>query len=999
MLGVVAYFQLPVSLMPDIDIPEITVQIDYPNSSASELENTVVKHIRRNLMQLSNLKDIKSKAQNGYATIMLQFEYGTDINYAFIETNEKIDGIMSLMPRDIERPKVIQASSTDIPVFYLNISLRSYTEKKFIELSDFCENVIKRHIEQLPQVAMVDLSGKITTGIIIEPDNQKITALNITIEQIRAALLENNVEPGNLLIRDGQYQYHVKFTSVLRTKNDIENIYINAHKSIIQLKDIAQVRQIPIKQHGMFIHNNQRAITMAVIKQGKARMSEMKYELSELVKHFVIQYPELSFDISQDQTRLLDYSINNLKNSLIYGLLLVIFIMLVFLKNLRSSFLSGISIPVSLIVSLLFFMFFDISLNIISLSGLILAVGMMIDNSIIVIDNISQHYERSNNLEKACIDGTNEVIRPLLSSALTTSAIFLPLIFLSGISGALFFDQAITVSIGLAMSYIVSITLLPCLYFNIYKKKLSKSYSEPQKLKSGIKKPIIEKIYEKGFNQVFKSKKLSLITFIIILPAGIWMFMKLEKKKLPKLTQTEVNVNINWNENINTDENRNRINSLFAPIDSFIIQKSCFIGQQQFLIAGIPHLNTNEAQIYINSDSEKRIDLIREFMKKNISKNYPYAKIDMGKPTTIFEKLFSSDETPLIVKLSNIYKKNNFVPEEIIAIADTIDRITNNTDKNKIAVSSYLSIEPDFKKLLLYGVSFNSLINKLKAGFNEYYISNLKANQQFIPIIIGSKKQSIDEIFNNLKVKNNANEEIPVRTLVKSFRKQSLKDITAGKDGVYYELKFKGNSRKLEKIIKTIKNYAEKNELYKINFSGSFFSQQLLIRELLIVLSISLLLLYFILAAQFESLIQPLIVLLEVPIDFAGAFFMLWIFGISINIMAMIGIVVMSGIIINDSILKIDTINNLRKSHSLTEAIKKGGHRRIRPIIMTSLTTIFALFPFLFSTGMGAELQLPLALTVIGGMIIGTFVSLYFIPLCYWFIYSKPETDEFQITN
>src|SRR5450759_519744 len=419
-LGIIAYQTLPVSLMPDIPIPVVTVNIVYKNSSARELENAVVKPIRTQLMQVAHLSEIKSETRDGQAVINLRFDYGTNVDYAFIEVNEKIDGAMNSLPRDMDRPRVIKASATDIPVFYLNLSLKDAdslrsdnsdeANDRFIELSEFAESVIRKRIEQLPDVALVDISGTVSPQLTIEPDMQKIQGLNFSLVQLENALTENNVNAGSMLVRDGHYQYNIRFTSVLRNKEDVEKIFIKASGKIFQLKDIAQVTIDPQKRTGMFAANSRPAITMAVIKQANARLADMKDKIREMVNRFEKDYPGIHFEATQDQTQLLDYSISNLKQNLGQGLLLVILVVFIFMKDLKLPLLIGLSLIVSVIISLLFFSMMHLSINIISLAGLILAVGNMMDNSIVVTDNISQYRERNLTVDEACIKGTGGVI-------------------------------------------------------------------------------------------------------------------------------------------------------------------------------------------------------------------------------------------------------------------------------------------------------------------------------------------------------------------------------------------------------------------------------------------------------------------------------------------------------------------------------------------------------------------------------------------------------------
>ena len=434
LLGVIASLKIPVSLMPDIDIPEITIRITYPDTPARIVDRNVVTPLRIQLQQVGHLDDIVCETRDGYSIINMRFKYGTDINYAFMEANEKIDRAMNSIPPEVDRPKVIKASATDIPVFNLNISLKedSTYNDTFMELSDMVKAVIIKRIEQLKQVALVDVSGFISPELKITPDYELMKSLNITDQDIQNAISSNNLSTQGLNVREGHYLYSIKFLSKISTIEDVENIYIKKQDRILQLKDIAKIEEQARKGNGLFTSRNKEALCLAIIKQADSRMEELKEELDFLIKNFIADYPNLEFQIEKDQTTILDTSINNLKQSLLYGAILAFLIMFLFLKDYKSPILIGITIPSSVIVSFLFLYLFNISINIISLSGLVLCVGMMIDNSIIVIDNINQYMRKEYSLDDSCIHGTNEVIRPLISSALTTSAVFIPLIFLSG---------------------------------------------------------------------------------------------------------------------------------------------------------------------------------------------------------------------------------------------------------------------------------------------------------------------------------------------------------------------------------------------------------------------------------------------------------------------------------------------------------------------------------------------------------------------------------------
>ena len=416
-VGLVTYFTIPVSLLPDIAIPEITVQISGQNTSARELENTVVKPVRLQLMQVAGLRDIHSETRDGAGIIRLSFDFGTNTDLAFIEVNEKIDAAMNYLPREVERPRVVKASATDIPVFCLNLTLKKIeNDEAFLDLCQFAETVIKRRIEQLPEVAMVDITGILGRQLQIVPDMKLLDMADITLNDLESALSANNIEPGSMTVRDGYYEYNIKFSTLLRTPEDVQNIYIRKNDRIFQIKDLAKVAVVPEKETGLSLANGKRAVTLAVIKQADENMDNMKEALAEVTDYFKSIYPDIEFTITRNQTELLDYTISNLKQNLSLGFLFICIVAILFLGDVKSPAVIGLSMVVSIIISFLFFYLFNMSLNIISLSGLILALGMMIDSSIIVTENIAQYRAKGDNLEEACIKGTTEVITPMLLS-------------------------------------------------------------------------------------------------------------------------------------------------------------------------------------------------------------------------------------------------------------------------------------------------------------------------------------------------------------------------------------------------------------------------------------------------------------------------------------------------------------------------------------------------------------------------------------------------------
>ncbi|MEP0262334.1 efflux RND transporter permease subunit [Dokdonia sp.] len=977
LLGTVAIFKIPTALMPDIPIPKITIQVSYPNNTARELETNVIRPLRNQLLQISRLKDISSEARDGSGTITLVFDYGVNTDFAFIETNEKVDATLNFLPRNLERPKVIKAATSDIPIINLTVGLKEpYTDERFLQLSEFTETVLKKRIEQLPDIALADMSGQIEGELIITPNRDAIISLNITNELITNTIRQNNFELGNLIIQNGIYQYNFKFSNPLRTQKDIEDIYITVSGRLFQLKDIAKVKLQPRKQRGSVFLNGERVLVLSIIKQADAKVYKLQEDLEALTKSLTTDYPDLVFHTNQDQTKLLKVSIDNLKSSLWIGSSLAILMMFFFLRDFKSPIIIGLSIPLSLIISVLLMYVFGLSINIISLSGLILGVGMMIDNAIIVIDNITQKIKAGFSLFDACTHGTNEIITPLISSVLTTCSVFIPLLFLSGITGALFYDQALAVSIGLVSSLLVSILIIPVIYLRLHTKK----YKIENWFRGSLKTQQLEILYERGYYFFFKQK------WIVYTIAGLGtglaiLFLNiLPYSQLPDLDQRETILTIDWNDNITLKENKRRIQDIVISTQG-IINHYSLIGEQQFLLQREQIKGFSEADVYIEAATSSDLIHIQHTITNSIKSKYAFAKAYFSPPKTIFEYTFGSDQTAL---KAHVYAKNGLeVP--LVEELPEIDQLFDTKTSSKVSLKETIIIQVLFENIALYNINYQSLINELKTALGEYVIDDLKTAQKFIPIKLSYNPVDLEKILASLFVENVDKELIPVKNVIKIQNIAQYKSIQADRSGEFLPYTL-DTQNAIDDEVDLLYNQFRTSP-YNIRFSGNWFDIKTLSKELYIVIFIAVLLLYFIMAAQFESLWQPFIILLEIPIDIGGALCMLWLFGGTINIMAAIGIVVMSGIIINDSILKLHTINLLRKEgYTVDEAIKRGGTMRFKPILMTSLTTILALFPFLFLQSLGSILQRPLALTVIGGMLIGTFISLYFIPLLYSFL-------------
>lgn len=982
-LGAVSIKLIPVSLMPDVDIPQITVQVKVDGSSAREMDE-YLQPLRRQLMQIPSLTDIRSQSESGVGIIRLSFDYGADIDFIFVEVNERIDRAMSSLPEGAERPKALKSSATDIPAFFVNMTVRDTS--RTMELSRLASSVISKRIEQIPEVAMVDLSGLVFPEILIIPDIDRLTAIGVTPERLSEAIEANNIRLGNLSIRDGQYHWNIRFNSEINSKDDIENIRLNIGGRVYRFSELAEVIEQPASEDCLIRSDGSRAVSMAIIKQSDARMNTLQDELNDRIEEFRDDYPGVEFTVTRDQTELLRYTIENLEQNLYAGIILASIVILLFMRNFRFSLLIIPTIVVSLLTSMLALFLMGISINIISLAGLILSVGMMVDNSIIVIDNITQRWERGDTLEDAVAIGSGEVFAPMLSSILTNCAVFVPLVFLSGIAGEIFFDQAVAITVGLFSSLLFAVLVVPVYYYAMYRRRGRKM---DNKYLARIDRFLeLGPSYEKALKWTFRHQGIVLTLMAVSIPLSVLLFMELDKSTFPPVTKSDIVLNVDWNRPVTITENDRRSTTLVEAVKPHTAQVTQMCGTQQFLMPHTRDMSQSEAQIYFRAHTAEGLDSLMNEAATFLREHYPDASFNFTDAGNLFTLMFSSDGSKLTVQISGRDGRTP-EPDRLNTILSEISEAAPDVYISPVSWQEQIMLVLDIEKMSLYNISYSEVLSTLRKRTREDNIFSITTGDYSIPVVVGDENRSADLLSGSIRNQDGA--DIPLNAFITEGRSRDLKTIVSGMSGNFYPLELDIPDSQVPEVMAAARDISIEDGTWDVAFSGSYFSSRETIRELMMIAVVAILLLYLILAAQFESIIQPLIILSEIVVDIFGALLLLWICGGGINAMSMIGIVVMSGIVINDSILKVDTINRLRKEngYGLLRAIMTGGSRRLNPILMTTLTTVLAMVPFLTRGDMGSDLQYPMSIVMIGGMIIGLIVSIFGIPLIYYRIYRK----------
>lgn len=987
-LSLVAFTSIPISLLPAIDIPQITVDAKLPNATAEEVEFTVLKQARDELITLDNLSAIASNAYDGRGTIQLRFEQGTAMDHAYFEVNEKIDRLMAFVPVKMQRPIVTKSNTADIPILRIQVVERIPPEG--VSLSEFSRKVLSRKLSQIRDVSMVDINGVHEEGIRIVVDGQKAAAFGVRQDDIHQSISQSVTRLSSVSLKDGRYLFNVKLDVNLRSARQLSDILLPAHNgaSTIRLAEVATVYNEFVPSSGFHLSNSNDAVVLSVYKKPQGRISSLVPEVRKLVEKFRTDYPTLDFQVTQDQSSLVSISIDNLTDSLLSGGLVAFCVLFFFMKDWREPVIMGSILPLSLLISMTGFYLLDVSLNILSLSGLTLGLSMLVDNSIVVIDSIILKRHQGYSIFEACVSGTNEVIVPLLTSATTNVIVFLPLLFVTSLAGTIFIEQAISVAIVLSTSVVCTFLIVPLLYLKL----CTHSPSAIDKRKESKVYDWILSLYKRTFDWSWRHKISAFVAIAALVPIGLITFGLLKVETFPKVEQTELVLSIDWGEQIEIDESKARTIKLLDKFSARIADSETDGGPTSFLFAK-QNASKDHVDIWIKLRSGQSRQVVDQDLFNFIRNVYPSASFEIKNSMNPFEHVFATGTPPAELRVRDPNTKQTVRIEKL----DSLLKILGDKASTAVPSSSFdtelaIFLKPDVLKLSEYAITQTSLINTLSKAFTQDAVSQITTVGQTTPIFINTNVSDINIALNTITVESSSGRYYPLREIVDVSFRDIYKSISADNKGVYHSLTFPESDtipQITSSAIKLIENFGLSADL-----SGKVVEPSNTLNGLGLAFCISVILMYVVMLLEFESLVQPIIVILTVPLGISGSLLAICISGGSINVMSSIGLIVVLGVLDNDAILKIDRINHLKKEMSLENAIKKAGEDRLRPIVMNTLTNVLSLVPVLFASGLGADLQRPVAIATIGGLIVGTITALYFVPLVYWALMSGKSAKE-----
>ena len=1045
LFGLVAMGRLAVNLLPDLSYPTLTIRTEYAGAAPAEVEQLVSKPIEEAVGIVKGIRKVHSVSRAGRSDVIMEFEWGSDMDLAGLEVREKIDVLY--LPLDVKKPLLLRFNPNLDPVVRLALSRdekQDLTPAQLVSLRTFAEEDLRRRLESLAGVAAVRPDGGLTQEIQILIDNEKLSQLKLDISTINQRLKEQNINQAGGRLETGSHDYLVRTINQFANLDQIRNLYIaKVGESQIRLSDIAEIRDSFVDRQSITYVHGKEAIEIAIYKEGDANTVQVAKtvtaKLEDLQKNLPAGY---QLTLVYDQSTFIKQAIDEVKSAAFEGGILAMIVLYLFLRNVWTTLVISISIPLSVIATFNLMYAQDISLNIMSLGGIALAIGMLVDNAIVVLENIARYKEQGMAPMEAAKKGASEVAMAITASTLTTVAVFFPLVFVEGVAGQLFKDQALTVTYALLASLLVALTLIPAMAARERTTSAAAITSNTESTKLSIKPSrwylwplvpfhllylavrfvflglftvftILFRAVAKGLSFVFNPLLNIVQAFLRALESGYRAVLTaaLRAKALvlaatigltaliyslipglgfdviPSMSQGEfyVEVQLPVGSAIErTDKVLKQladVASLQPEIDRSYAQAGT--GQQMTVDPNVGGSHWGRLNIILKdsatkADEERLIQLFRDAVS-----TMPDLSAKIDRP-----ELFSFS-TPLEIELSG---------HDLTSLKATSDQLAKAlaaNDRFTDIKSSLRSGQPEITlhfhhdRLSQLGLTAAD-VSKRVANYiggevaGQYSINDRKVD---IRVRLAENFRNSEQQLSQIIINPNSEKPLPLSAVADIKREVGPSEITRiGQQRVALvsaNLAY-GDLEQATAAAKAV--LAQLTLPYGVGATivGQSEEMERSFNSLMMALLLAVFLVYLVMASQFENLLQPLLILFTVPLAGAGAVLGLWLTGTRVSVIVFIGLIMLAGIVVNNAIVLIDRINQLRdEGMAVSDAIVEAGATRLRPVLMTTLTTVLGLLPMVLGSSDGAEIRAPMAITVIWGLSLSTLLTLVFIPVLY----------------
>jgi HAE1 family hydrophobic/amphiphilic exporter-1 len=997
--GFYSLSNLPIDLYPEIEFPAITVVTTYRGASAADIESNISKPMESSLNAIDNLKEISSESRDNMSIVSLEFEYETDLSEAANDIRDALSLLENFLPEDADAPMILKISSSMVPILMYAVT----AQESYAGIEQTLEELIVNPLNRIDGIGSINILGEPVRQIGIEIDPRKLEAYNLTVEQIGGLLQAENMNMPTGNVRMGSIDYPIRVTGEFTESGEIPEIVLGSFNGqSIYLKDIAvvndSIKDLTIDER----INGEQGVRIMITKQSGANTVKVAREVQKEMALLKESLPhDIVIETVMDTSSFIKGSINNLTQTLMYALIFVTLVVLFFLGRWRATFIIIITIPISLIVSFIYLYMSGNSVNIISLSALSIAIGMVVDDAIVVLENISKHIDRGASPREAAIYATNEVWLAVIVTTLTIVAVFLPMTLVGGMTGVMFRQLGWIVSITVTTSTVSAITLTPMLSSKLLKLKRSEKQSFHQKRIV----PMFDRLdnaYGKLLGWSIKHKTGVSISALLIFIGSILLVPKLGTDFMPESDESSFSVAIE----LQTGTRVEKTMQLARKIDAFLDQVpeveliSTSSGSDD--TGGLLSIFQSSGSNIINyrvslsplSERDRSVWDIAELIREHLDTYPEIAKYNvntggnMMMSSSVDVEIYGYDlnETTLLAE----------------KIQDEVKKVpgARNVEISREKAKPELRVELDQEKMSAVGLNTASVSIALYNRVTGLTATRFREEGKEYDVVVRfaeDYRNSITDIENiSLQTANGSMVKLgDVGRVVEYFTPPNIEHKSLERvvrvSATPHEVSLGEMAMNIENAIKDI-------ELPKgviVEVGGAFQDQQEGFMDIALLMLLSLVLVYLVMASQFESLKMPFIIMFSIPFAFSGAIIALLATGTTLSMVAALGAVMLVGIVVKNAIVLVDYINLMRdREFSLDEAIVLSGKSRLRPVLMTALTTILAMIPLAFSKGEGSEMWSPMGISVIGGLIFSTIVTMVIVPVMYRLFAAKGERDK-----
>jgi hydrophobic/amphiphilic exporter-1 (mainly G- bacteria), HAE1 family len=997
LLGAISFTRLSVDLMPDVQNPTISVRAEYPGVAPEEMENLVTRPLEASLSAAPGIYRINSNSSEGSSNIRIQFDWDVDLDEAANEIRTRLDRVRGTLPEGVLPPTIFKFDTSQFPIMFLAVS----GDRDARELRTLLEKDIQPRLERVPGVAAVDIRGGLRREIHVTLSVEKLRSYNLSVNQIVNVLrLENQNRPVGPM-DEGKYEVLLRTQGEFQDVEQINNVVVASRGGVpVYMKDIAEVADTHEEIRQIVRVDDKPGVRFSIRKQSGANTVTVAEKVREELKRLEKSFPGISIWPIFDSSRFITQSIDNLKEAAIWGSILAILALLLFLRNIRSTLIVAISIPITVIGTFLLMYRYGFTLNTMSFGALALGVGMIVDNAIVIIENVFRHREGGETHANAAITGTSEVTGPLVASTLTSVAVFLPLVFLGGMSGIMFKQLAYIVAFSQLFSLLIGLTLVPVLCSKYLRVRPPDAAQHPFMNKivrvSGRALETLDENYQRAIHWSLAHRKTVLLGSALLLAGSLALIPLIGFEMMPETDESEIRVDLEL-----SPGTRIEVMDELSKRAEGIIRRE--VPETQLMLVEVGGGGWMSSSMH---RSEIRVQLAEKSKRKRSSQQIVNAlrpKLNIQPGMIVRARSSSnnmmmrrtggdqSDRVSIEIRGYDMAVAADLA-RRVKDIVDSVPGVTDSTISRREGMPEML-LKVDRTKAASLGLNASDIADTLETVIGGRRASQFRQEGEEFNILVRLNQEQRANIghLQNVTVVTPSGHAVPIGDLVSVQRREGPVTIERQDQERLVRVQAGYANRDLGSIMRDIDERLSGMSLpsgFSFFYGGEYEEQQRSFKELLFSLILAVVLVYMVMAAQFESFRDPLIILFSIPLAAIGVSLALFLTETTFSMQAFIGAILLAGIVVNNAIVLIDYTNLLRRRDKLLlrHAVELAGRRRLRPILMTTLTSMLGLAPMALGIGEGAEVQAPMARVVIGGMLTSTLITLLFIPTIYTMI-------------